>query len=103
MMPEFDETVNFRHSLFLRPGMHFFYFVRGGKYFMLSQMYPTEQYKQTNVIMNYIKVEARDWRICRPMIDRDAEWKEIVHFSEGDEETFDFKKSVFRNFKLDTP
>ena len=53
--------------------------------------------------MNYIKVDARDWRIGRPMIDRDTEWKEIVHFSEGDEETFDFKKSVFRNFKLDTP
>ena len=89
-------------SLFMKPGRHHFYFVKKGKYFMLSQDFKIELYKQTNIRMNYVDVQARDWRLNAPLVNRDDEWAELCGESDEEEEIFDKAKSVFKNFKLDT-
>ena len=45
---------------------------------MLSKRYPMEHYKETNVMMNYIDVTKRGWRLSKPLIDRDEEWKRMT-------------------------
>lgn len=65
----------FETNMFCRPGKHFFFFIRRGKHFMLSQKYDIERYKQTNVQMNFVIIKNRGWRIGKPMVDRDEEWK----------------------------
>ena len=52
--------------------------MRDGKHFMLSKRYPMEHYKETNVMMNYIDVTKRGWRLSKPLIDRDEEWKRMT-------------------------
>ena len=64
-------------SMFCRPGRHHFFFVRDGKHYMLSNRYQKERFKQSNVVMNYVDIPMRGWRIGPPMIDRDLEWKRL--------------------------
>ena len=53
--------------------------------------------------MNYVEVPARGWKIESPMIDRDTEWKGLIDQEEDGDEVFDKGKSLFKNYKLDTP
>ena len=53
--------------------------------------------------MNYIDVSERGWKIERPMVDRDEEWRLLAEQTESGNHTFDKNRSVFANFKLDTP
>ena len=53
--------------------------------------------------MNFIEVPERGWKIEKPMVDRDIEWREIADEVCDGGETFDKQRSVFRTFKLDTP
>lgn len=43
----------------LPPGKHYFYFVRDGQKFCLSQKHPVEEYPGTNLQMNVLLVEHR--------------------------------------------
>lgn len=45
---------------------------------MLSSNFKIEKYKETNVCMNYVEVPERGWKIDKPMLDRDTEWREIA-------------------------
>lgn len=90
------------HS-FVRPGRHHFFFIRSGKHFMLSSGYPVEKYKETNIQMNYIDVGQRDWQISTPMVERDTEWRDLADIGEEGETSFDKTRSVFKNFKIDSP
>ena len=54
---DLEDTAKQEVSMFCRPGRHHFFFVRDGKHFMLSNRYPMERYKQTNVVMNYVDIE----------------------------------------------
>ena len=53
------DTETHKLSMFVKPGRHHFYFVKKGKYFMLSQDFKTEVYKETNIRMNYLEVVGR--------------------------------------------
>ena len=53
--------------------------------------------------MNYVEVSERGWKIDKPMLDRDTEWREIADQVEDGAHSFDKQRSVFRTFKLDTP
>jgi hypothetical protein len=70
---------------------------------MLSTEYGITNYKETNVRMNIIKVDQREWRIGPTISDRDKEWKEILGESSDEEEVFDKNQSVFKSYKLETP
>jgi hypothetical protein len=52
------------------------------------------KFKQTNLYMNEINVQEREWKI--------TEIKNIGHENEDEEERFDKSKSIFKNFKEDT-
>lgn len=43
------------------PGKHYFYFVRDGQYFCLSKDYPVELFPGTNLKMNTVEVDLRQW------------------------------------------
>ena len=70
---------------------------------MLSSKFKIEKYKETNVQMNFVEVPERGWKIEKPMVDRDIEWREIADEVHDGSENFDKQRSVFRSFKLDTP
>lgn len=53
--------------------------------------------------MNYVVVGERGWRIEKPMVDRDDEWRELADQVHDGSELFDKQRSVFRSYKLDTP
>ena len=53
--------------------------------------------------MNYVVVKERGWRIEKPMVDRDDEWRELADQVHDGSELFDKQRSVFRSYKLDTP
>lgn len=53
--------------------------------------------------MNYIDLEQRGWQIGAPMVDRDTEWRDLADIGEEGETNFDKAKSVFKNFKIDSP
>lgn len=89
--------------LFCRPGKHHFFFISKGKHYMLSSKFKIEKYKETNVQMNFVEVPERGWKIEKPMVDRDIEWREIADEVHDGSENFDKQRSVFRSFKLDTP
>ena len=70
---------------------------------MLSSNFKIEKYKETNVCMNFVEVPERGWKIDKPMLDRDTEWREIADQVEDGAHSFDKQRSVFRPFKFDTP
>lgn len=43
------DNVQMQTNLFCKPGKHFFFFIRKGKHFMLSNKFGIERYKQTNL------------------------------------------------------
>ena len=53
--------------------------------------------------MNYVEVPERGWKIDKPMVSRDIEWREIADQVQDGSHSFDKQRSVFRTFKLDTP
>jgi len=69
---------------------------------MLSSKFGIERYKQTNVQMNFVLVKNRGWKIGKPLVDRNEEWKALCEETANGVEMFDKSKSVFRNFRLDT-
>ena len=48
---------------FIPPGAHYFYFVKDGQFFCLSSQFLVETYPGTNLRMNTVLVEERDWNI----------------------------------------
>jgi len=56
-----DDIEAFVFSDYLPPGTHYFYFVKDGKYFCLSTKYPTATYPATNLQMNKIEVDQKEW------------------------------------------
>jgi len=94
--------VSYNLSLFLRPGTHFFYFIKGGKHYMLSRKYEKGLYKETNMQMNYIVIHDRDWRLPPMLAPRHVDWMEYEESSD-DDSGFDKSKSIFKPFRLDTP
>ena len=60
-----DKELVYKFSRFLRPGQHFFFFIQGGKYFMLSKKFLIEKFKDSNFCMNTFTVPPAflGWRI----------------------------------------
>ena len=56
-----EDVDKFVFSDYVPPGIHYFYFVRDGKYFSLSKKYPVEEYPATNLRMNKVEVEQKEW------------------------------------------
>jgi len=56
-------VVAYNHAKFVPSGRHFFYFIRQGKYFCLSDRYPVKKFKGTNLYMNEIYNAPKTWRI----------------------------------------
>lgn len=56
-----DIAYNF--AKFIPSGKHYFYFVRNGRYYCLSERYPIKRFKKTNLFMNEIYLAAKTWRI----------------------------------------
>jgi len=50
------KDVAFNYAKFLPNGRHFFYFIKQGKYFCLSDRYPVKRFKKTNLYMNEIHI-----------------------------------------------
>jgi hypothetical protein len=48
---------------FIPPGAHYFYFVKDGQYYCLSNQFLVDDYPGTNLRMNTVIVEERDWNI----------------------------------------
>lgn len=69
---------------------------------MLSNRYEIENYKETNIKMNFVEIEKRGWRIPEPIMSRDEEWKQIAMHGDCYDEAFDKSRSVFKNYKLDS-
>ena len=58
-----DENPMYSYVNFLPHGKHYFYFIKKGKYFCLSERYTVKQFKNTNLFMNEIIVAKRDHEI----------------------------------------
>ncbi|CDW72567.1 UNKNOWN [Stylonychia lemnae] len=84
----------FQYTNFLPSGKHFFYFIKKGKYFCLSDKYNITQFKNTNLYMNEIIINKREW-IISDVQPRDKDGK-------GAASKFDKMRSVFRNFREDS-
>ena len=50
------KEVSYQYSRFLQSGRHYFYFIKDGRYFCLSDKYPIKRFKQTNLFMNEILI-----------------------------------------------
>ena len=83
----------FNSAKFMPSGRHYFYFVKGGRYFCLSERYPVKRFKKTNLYMNEIYLPARTWHIS------DFNIGEVLGVRKA--QKFDISKSVFRTFKLE--
>lgn len=88
------KDVAFNYAKFLPNGRHFFYFIKQGKYFCLSDRYPVKRFKKTNLYMNEIHIQPKFWHIS------DFEIGEVVGIRKKTK--FDVSKSIFKAFKLDT-
>ena len=53
----------FGFSDFLPPGTHYFYFVKDGHTFCLNSNYAIEQFPGTNINMNVVNIDERDWTV----------------------------------------
>ena len=83
----------FQYVNFIPSGKHYFYFIKKGKYFCLSDKYAVRKFKNTNLFMNEITVARREWVI--------SEVKQRGQNGNENENKFEKAKSVFRLFKED--
>lgn len=58
------KEVAYQHSKFIPSGKHFFYFIKDGRYFCLSDKYPIKKFKGTNLCMNEIYLNPRTWTLA---------------------------------------
>ena len=85
--------VAYNYTKFLPSGKHFFYFIRQGKYFSLSDRYPVKKFKGTNLYMNEIHVAPKTWKMS------DFEIGEIHGIKS--KLKFDVSRSIFKTFKVE--
>ncbi len=88
-----DKQLVYKFSHFLRPGKHFFFFIQGGKYFMLSKNFLCERFKDSSFRMNTFTVPPAflGWRIP-------YEFTEDLHVDSNEEcEAFTLANSIFKN------
>lgn len=57
---------------FIPPGAHYFYFVKDGQQYCLSSQFLVDEYPGTNLRMNTVLVEERDWNIDFGLSDQQA-------------------------------
>lgn len=86
--------IAYNYAKFLPSGRHFFYFIRQGRFFSLSDLYPVKRYKKTNLYMNEIQITAKSWKVS------DFNFGEVVGIKQR--KKFDQGQSIFRTFKLET-
>lgn len=55
--------IAYNYAKFLPSGRHYFYFIRQGRFFSLSDLYPVKRYKKTNLYMNEIYIAAKSWKV----------------------------------------
>lgn len=84
----------YNYAKFLPSGKHYFYFVKQGKYFCLSDRYPVKKFKKTNLYMNEINILPRTWKLS------DFDLSEVLALKK--KMKFDMNKSIFRTFKNET-
>lgn len=84
----------YNYSKLIPGGKHYFYFVRQGKFYCLSDRYPIGRFKGTNLYMNEITIKAKDWHIS------DFDTGEVTGIK--NKMKFDVSKSIFRTFKLES-
>ena len=95
MYDDIVEVKNFLYGRFLPAGKHYFFFIKGGKQFMLSKTFPTRLFKKSNIVMNYVDVQKREW----PLVELPTQEEE----EGGDENSeFDKNKTVFKAWREDT-
>ena len=85
--------VSYQYSRFLPSGRHYFYFIKDGRYFCLSDKYPIKRFKQTNLFMNEILLQPRQWSPA------DFDLGEVTGVRK--KQKFDISRSVFKQFKLE--
>ena len=56
-----DKIDKFTFNDVVPPGFHYFYFVKDGKYFCLSDNYQIAEYPATNLRMNKIEIIPKEW------------------------------------------
>eukprot|EP00347_Sterkiella_histriomuscorum_P011119 403373687 len=83
----------FKYTNFLPSGKHYFYFIKKGKYYCLSDKFPVKRFKNTNLYMNEIIINKRDWAI--------SDVQPRTKDSNDPYNRFDKSRSVFRNFRDD--
>lgn len=89
------QDVAYNHSKFVPSGKHYFYFIKDGKYYCLSDRYPIKRFKQTNLYMNEVVIAARTWHI------KDFDIGEVLGIKKKIK--FDISKSIFKTWKVETP
>ena len=53
----------FQYINFIPSGKHYFYFIKGAKFFCLSDKFNVKKFKNTNLFMNEIIVKKREWTL----------------------------------------
>lgn len=85
--------IAYNYARFIPSGKHYFYFIRQGKYFCLSDRYPVSRFKGTNLFMNELTMPAKTWSI------NDFDIGEVTGIRKKIK--FDVSKSIFKTFKLE--
>ena len=81
----------FKFTNFLPSGKHFFYFIRAGKYYALSDKFAVRRFKGTNLYMNEIIVQKREWAIAEVQPRNKDALDPNYNFAKD--------KSIFKGFK----
>lgn len=79
---------------FLPSGKHYFYFIKNGKFFCISNKFEVVRFKETNLYMNMLDIKERQWKI--------TELKHMEEDNADSSQKFNKNKSVFRNFRDDS-